>query len=584
MPNINFTTILGYSLKKEYVGTTNYRNIITVEVETLFKTTSTTAYDDILQTPNDYSYAEVFQSAATSISLNGNGFGVGRVVSVSEPRSVEFDESGLKLWKRNITIEFYEVGDNSNTPDSAINSFYARLKNNLFDARIKEITENFSFTDDESGNLGYVQTVSVSCVDEFAGSDAGVRLAREKAQSLIESEVDFGYLGNLAGLYGKAGKKIFSTNVDIINGTVSITKTFTSSLVRSPANYNFTVDTDGSITISERITLKNQEQPIKADGISSIINILNNIKSTSYSRCYGYFSVYKNLITQTQAVDETSESIALIRVNRGFDEKNQEYSQELVFSNSRSLRSNYVVNIQQNAQINNNGITTVSETGTLSSRVSKTKGLSQPLINSTVRGYLDGEQQNSLARARNLYNKIYKLNGTPPLKLASSSRTVSSNGKSFGYTVEYTNDPKLVKSGGINSINSAINANIPKKIVRSYIVPGSSDNKSVFNQEANQSSPGSMGISQTAILKRTDNNKTPDIVYKPSSIISTLYNNCLFTILNRLTGFGLGRPDNFVINSVSYSYNSNREAAVNVSISYFVASNKFGPNKTLYTN
>lgn len=584
MPNINFTTILGYSLKKEYIGTTNYRNIITVEVETLFKTTSTTAYDDILQTPNDYSYAEVFQSEVTSISLNGNGFGVGRVVSVSEPRSVEFDESGLKLWKRNIAIEFYEIGDNSNTPDSQINSFYARLKNNLFDARIKEIAEDFSFTDDESGNLGYVQTVSVSCVDEFAGSDAGVRLAREKAQSLIESEVDFGYLGNLAGLYGKAGKKTFSTNVDIINGTVSITKTFTSSLVRNPATYNFAVDSDGSITISERISLKNQDQPIKADGISSIINVLNNIKSTSYSRCYGYFSVYKNLITQSQAVDNTIENIALIKVNRSFDENNQEYSQELVFSNSRSLRSNYIINIEQSSQINNNGITTVSEKGTLSSRVSKTKGLSQPFINATVRGYLDGEQQNSLSRAQNLYNKIFKLAGTPSLKLSSSSRTVSSNGKAFSYTVEYTNDPKIIKTGGINSINSSINANIPKKIVKSYVVPGSSTNKSVFIQESNQSSPGTMAVSQNAILKRIEQNKNPDLVYKPSSIISTLYNNCLSTILNRLAGFGLGRPDNFIINSVSYSYNSNREASVNVAITYFVASNKFGSNDNLYTN
>ena len=37
MPNFNITTILGYSLKKEYSGTMNYRNVITIDVEALDK-------------------------------------------------------------------------------------------------------------------------------------------------------------------------------------------------------------------------------------------------------------------------------------------------------------------------------------------------------------------------------------------------------------------------------------------------------------------------------------------------------------------------------------------------------------------
>ena len=105
MPNFNITTILGYSLKKEYSGTMNYRNVITIDVEALFKTTESSVYDNILPIPADYVNPEVYQNSLTSISLNGNGFGLGRVISISQPSSVNFDENGLQFWKRKITIE-----------------------------------------------------------------------------------------------------------------------------------------------------------------------------------------------------------------------------------------------------------------------------------------------------------------------------------------------------------------------------------------------------------------------------------------------------------------------------------------------
>ena len=368
MPNFNITTILSYSLKKEYAGTMNYRNVVTIEVETIHKTDSTTAYDSTLTIPNDYSYAEVYQKSASPISLNGNGFGLGRVISISEPRSVNFDENGLKFWKRNITIELYEVGDDTNTPDNAANTFYARLKQNLFDSRIKEISENFSFTDNQNGDLGYTHTVSVSCDDlVIAGSpndntQTGIYLARQKAQSLIESEVNFGYLGNLANLYGKAGKKTFSTDVDVVNGTVTITKTFTSFLVKYPATYSFVVQDDGSINISESITFKNKDLATRIDLIGGIKSILDNVKANAFERCQVYFDVYKLFITKGVNVDILSaSSISLFSVNRTFNEESQEYVQQISFSNARNLRDTYTIEIDQSISCDNKGIFTVTE-------------------------------------------------------------------------------------------------------------------------------------------------------------------------------------------------------------------------------
>lgn len=591
MPNFNITTILGYSLKKEYVGTMNYRNVITMEVETLHKTTSTTAYDSVLTTPDDYSYADVYQNSLIPISLNGNGFGLGRVISTSEPRSFNFDENGLKFWKRNVTIELYETGDNSNTPNDAANTFYARLKDNLFDSRIKEISEDFEFTDDEDGNLGYTHTVTVSCVDVISSgsphnnTEVGVYLARQKAQSLIESEVNFGYLGNLANLYGQAGKKTFSTDVDVINGRVTITKTFISFLVKYPATYSFAVQDDGSINISESITFKNKDLATRIDSIGNIVSILNNVKANAFSRCQGYFNVYKLFITTEKSVDSLSaSSISLLSVNRTFNEESQEYSQQLVFSNARNLRNNYTLEINQNINSDEKGIITVSETANFVSKLKKQNGPSQPFITSTIRGYIDSEQAGSLNRAIDLYNKAYKLNISAPLKLISSTRNISSNGKAFGYSVTFNNNPSFIRDGIINTVNSKISSTIPKKIVKTYIVPGYLQNKNIFSQENEQSSSGSLSVTQSIVLKRNDSNKTPDLVSKPTSAINSTYNRCLLTLFNRLTGFGLGDPSNFIINSVSFSYNSSRNLDMTVSITYFIAANKFGPKTTLYNN
>jgi hypothetical protein len=594
MSNFNITTILSYSLKKEYIGTMNYRNVVTIVVETIHKTDSTNAYDSTLTIPNDYSYAEVYQKSLTPISLNGNGFGLGRVISISEPRSVNFDENGLVFWKRNITIELYENGDNANTPNDAANTFYARLKDNLFDSRIREISEGFSFADDEEGNLGYTHTVSVSC-DDFVASGSpnnntqtGVHLAKQKAQSLIESEVNFGYLGSLANLYGKAGKKTFSTDIDVINGTVSITKTFTSFLVKSPAIYSFAIQDDGSINISESITFKNKDLATRVDLIGGIVSILDNVKVNAFARCQGYFNVYKLFITNDQAVDSLSASaISLLSINRTFNEESQEYNQQMIFSNARNLRNNFTLEIDQSINTDGKGVTTVSENANFVSKLKKQNNennVSQPSINSTIRGYIDSEQANSLSRAVNLYNKYYKLAISAPLKLIKSSRTLSSNGKAFGYSVTFDNDPSFVRDGVINTINSKINSTIPKKIVKTYIVPGYLNSKNIFSQENEQSSPGSLSVTQSVVLKRNDSNKTPDLVSKPTAAINSVYNRCLLTIFNRLTGFGLGDPKNFIINSASFSYNSSRSLEMTISITYFIAANKFGPKTTLYTN
>jgi hypothetical protein len=591
MPNFNITTILGYSLKKEYVGTMNYRNVITIEVEALFKTTESSVYDTVLPVPADYVYAEVYQNSLTSISLNGNGFGLGRVISISQPSSVNFDENGLQFWKRNITIELYESGDNSNTPSDAANTFYARLKDNLFDSRIREITEDFNFTDDEGGNLGYTHTVTISCIDLITSgspnnnTQTGVYLARQKAQALIESEVNFGYLGNLASLYGKAGKRTFSTDVDVINGRVTITKTFTSFLVRYPATYSFAVQDDGSINISESITFKNKDLATRVDLIGGIISILDNVKANAFTRCQGYFNIYKLFITNDQTVDSLSASaISLLSINRTFNEESQEYTQQLIFSNARNLRNNFTLEIDQNITSDEKGITTVSERANFVSKLKKQNGTSQPFITSTIRGYIDSEQANSLSRAVNLYNKYYELAISAPLKLVSSTRNISSNGKAFGYSVTFNNDSSFIRDGTINTVNSKISSTLPKKIVKTYIVPGYLKEKNIFSQENEQSSSGSLSVTQSVVLKRNDSNKTPDLVSKPTTAINSTYNRCLLTLFNRLTGFGLGNPNNFIINSVSFSYNSTRNLEMTVSITYFVASNKFGPKTTLYTN
>lgn len=680
MARFNVTTLLGYSLKKEYVGTMNYRNVITLTVETLHRTDKTPRYDlevydkksftvatgtslassnnglstnqeiyftstgtlpnplstgviyfvtsistnsfsvsstlggsDItftnsgsgvhsfntvtpIKVLNDYEAPEVNQNSNIPIVLNSTPFGTGRVINISEPRSSDFSENGLTFWKRNITLELYEAGDSSNIPASVQNTLYARLKDNLFNSRISEITEDFSFTDDEQGNLGYVQNITVSCVDEVASGSpsdntkTGIYLAREIAQNLIESEVDFGYIGNLTNLYGKSGKKTYSTDVDVINGTVTITKTFKSLLVRTPATYNFQVNQDGSINISENISLRNKDLAISSNNLGGIISILDNIKSTSYSRCSSYFDVYKTFITTNSSVDSLgAESKSLITVQRAFNESTQEYSQTVIYSNARNLRTYYVLEINQNISVDQSGYVNISETGDFVNKKSVIKSSDDTFLGSnyfasgvTVKTSLDSEQQNSLERAKNLYVSFFKLGSQPSsLKLIRSSRRASLRGKTFGYSVTFSNDPSFIKSDGITQVKSKIDAVLPKQIAKSYILPSG---KNVFTQYRDQSTSGEMTISQNATLKRNDSNKTPDLVDRPLTTIRKLYNNCLLSLYNKMNVFGGASPDNFVIKKVSFSYNSSREVSVTVAVDYLIAANRAGPKSNLYLN
>ena len=625
---------------------------------------------------DDYSYPLVYQKSIIPITLNEYPFGSGRVISISEPRSLNFDENGLQFWKKNITLEIELIGNvTGSVPNTASNTFYARLNDVLQDRTIREISEDFNFTDDESGNLGYTHTVSVSC-DETYDAESGqvisdaVSSAKLQAAKLIESEVDFGYIGNLANLYGKAGKRTFATDVDVTNAKVTITKTFTPFLFSYPAKYSFSVQDDGSIDISESMTFKNKDLATKVNLIGGIKSILDNAKNGAFTRCKSYFDVYKIFITKgNQSVDnfsvenyvftttsniaagsnivnvastiglsvgqvltKTSGSgvfganpvvlniinatsftvnvnhittgnvvfnvqvgtISLISVNRTFDEESQEYSQQITFSNSRNLRSTYTVEINQTISCDGKGVFTIDEDGSLISKSKKQNGTELPFLapgasSSYVKDTLKTEQGQSIFRAIKLYNTH---NGTSisanpdvtPLKLISYSRTGSSNGKEFSYSVSFSNDPSFIRDGTINTINSKMNASMPKKIVKTYIVPGYLNKNNVFSQENDQSSPGSLTITQSIVLKRTESNKTPDLVNKPTSAITSAYNRCLTTLYNRVSNFGLGDPNNLIINSLSFSYNSSRGLEMNVGSIYFVAANRFGRDLNLYQN
>ena len=109
--------------------------------------------------------------------------------------------------------------------------------------------------------------------------------------------------------------------------------------------------------------------------------------------------------------------------------------------------------------------------------------------------------------------------------MISCNRSASSNGKKFGYSVSFSNDPSFIRDGVINTINSKLNATVPKKMVKTYIVPGYLNSKNIFSQENDQSSPGTLSVNQSVVLKRNESNKTSNLVNRPTSAINSVYNS-----------------------------------------------------------
>lgn len=576
MASITCQKLLGYSYKKEYAGSYNHRNVVTLNLETLHPTNATPRYN-----------LSEFSNYEEIIIINDKNLGKGRVISVSEPRSADFQENGLQFWKRNITVEIYYAGDSTQMPADADNTFYSRL-NNIINARISSVSENFEFNNQEDGNVSYSHTVSVTCSSEFIegqnSAQEGVAEAKRVAQLLIASSVDFGYLTGL-NIYNSAnGKNLFSEEINIIEGTVSITKTFIPSNIRTPISYSFNIDSEGIIEIRESVVFKNKEKAQVASAISTLLSDGDIFINSSFPRCNSIFGIYKEFIDKPTSPDVDglqNQSLNLISIVKSFNEQSQELSLEITFNNSRSLRAAYLAEILQVLALGKNGIVSCTENANFTLKASKSEAsLVYPVYDqfslaSSMKSILDSEQINAKTRILKFCNENfpsanYSANS---LKITSSSRSFDSNGKQFSYSIAYTTDTSIKQDNDFVSINCEINFSKPQKNIQSYVIPGTTK---PFLHEGNQSTLGTANISLRGKLKRIESNKNSDKLYKPKKQIINLYNMGLINLITRLSSIGLGDPNKFIVTGVNYSYNSERDLNVSISVSYWLPINRLG--------
>lgn len=579
--NINATTLLSYDIKKEYVGALNFRNVITMEVETLHLA-DTNPSNGIprynLAELDGYNDINIYTG---NVQINGQPFDNARVVSVSEPRSIDVKESGLTFWKRVVTLEFYENGDSSSVPasDTSTPKFYNRLAENLFDKNISSISEEFSFSDGAEGTLEFSHTVTVSCIDDFLSnptpSQRGVAKAKQIAQKLIESEVNFGFIGNLNSIYTKgAGKRRYSENVDVVNGSVSITKTYSSSLsARAPITYDFQVNEVGDIIVSETVELKNEEPAKSVDALVKLKTYASNIQSGAYLRCLQYFNAYSALVNQQKHPLKTN----LISIVRGFDERNQVLTQTVTYTNSIGLSSLYAVEINNQLSVDKVGNSTLTETAQFTRNSNKIVSTEIGAFYNSYQAYIQFELGRMTARLQNLYKKVFNTVTNPTLYLVSTRRTCGSHSKRLSYSYVYTTNPAMRKNSLYANPVKSISVNRPRKKVNSFIVPGT---KTFVTQELPQSDLGSISFEFTAKSIRTDANSNATKVVRPYSAIKKMFDEGLLDVFTFMIKEGQGNSDKFFINAASYSYNSEREIKVRLEATYWEDFTRIGAKKS----
>jgi hypothetical protein len=529
--------LFSYSLRRNYVGTFNYKNVANMQVQRVFSTSGTGGDVPPLLT-----------NKITGIVVNGYSFGSGRIVSYSNPTSYDITEDGKHLWKQVVNFELYEDGDNSNLPSTNFDI------GNLYDRQIESVSESFGFDITENGDYQFSRDLNVKCIRNLDNTDSGVQIAYSIIQNMQGADrPDFGFIDiSHSGLYNNyLGKTTNSYQIDKENGSVSWSEKF---LIqdRDFVKQAFSFD-NGVINVSESATIRHS-------GISSSSGVFANnqfllktryetLTGGAFVRCSGLAALYSSVLGLDSYTNYLN--IQPTQITRVFDEKSQELNYSIVFSNNPNMTtSGYLLEQEINLTKKSNGVDEISENGTITSYSNKSYSL-MPILNSGI--------SNAISSFTTRVLPYYP--GIASAKLVSENKTLGNISKKANYSITYSTDSSFVNDSLFLTKNFNLENSLPIINHSSYIIFGFN---SPLVHAPGQTSFGSVNCSVSAALKR-DSNFNIELPQKPRAAIDSLVLDGVNYALNSIKG---NFPTDFFVDKVSYSYDSDNNANIQISIQY----------------
>ena len=542
---MNCDILFSYSSRRDYVGTLfNYRNTTSLQVQRVFD--ATRAIGGPAQ-----NVPPLYTGVYTGVIVNGVNFGTGRIVSFSNPTSPDLTENGSNLWKQIVNVEIYESGNISNIGSS--NAMVGLA--GAYNAYLAELQETYAFDLSANGDYQYGHTVSVKCTDEATGAGrSGYIMARIIASGLIASQPNFGYIDAVhSGYFTSIGGRSYSETTDAINGTITFEEKF---IIQNRDFVKHSVGFDnGYITINEQATLRHSGVSTASGVFTSnpgrIMERYSGVIAQSYSRCNSLWTTYKNVMGNDAYTNSLWTQPS--QITKSFDEKNQEFTYSVIYTNNPQMANGYLIDREQQFSEGTNGITEATEQATITAFDPKS---------TTVSGSLASYITSEMALASGRLTEIWAANGSA--KLVSESKTLSARGKKAGYSMTFTNDPSFVHNNVYLTRTISVQDTTPIRMHQPYIVLG---RKTPLVHNPGQTQMGNVS-STIAITWPRNSDFSAAAPDKPMASLNQMFIDTMNAVLTYVSN---KTPLDVFVTKVSYSYGSDLHAEMTTEAQYVYA-------------
>jgi len=561
-----YTGLLGYSLKKEYLGNAlQHREIETLTLE-IYGT-------DTLNKADLSSYLK------TTIASAVNAFsGDVNIISLSAPVSQELKEDNIRFCKYITTAEIRRTGNFTDSHNREVNNnMYSGIPSIVgYFKYMEEFGESFSFTTKEDGSKDYSHSINLTLRSGDSNKTTKT-LAQEISSGLFERDKlisGFSFYGFTGALldYGDSSisKNYFTETYDLLKNTFSFEKkkelapnnlgAYTHNITRS-----LDMGEDGIVNVGENLHIVGRMSFSQAEAG------FEELYSKSYDRCNASLQNWTK-----QFGSNTIDPLMAqpIDVSKTLNKPALTIDSVIKFSNDKSWLSKYRKEVTTTLDRNEASYIDITDSIRYVVPQPKQSNFLNLIIENgqTIPQIVTGEKIASNTRCQNMYVNCgyYNPSFQSSVVCLSSDYEFPTRGKNFGANFKYTTNPiyktELDGVGGFKIIDVKVSDTKPTDILNEIKIINRPTNKSVIDY-GYQSTEGKINVSLDVTLERPSDNNLLNPYTPPILKLAKLKKLAKGIALDRLMNLNSLKATWFLSN-FEYSMTSKNTISMSVEITY----------------
>jgi hypothetical protein len=373
------------------------------------------------------------------VIINGHNFGKGKVNSFTSG-----SDNSVRLKEYTVDITIFENGDLSNLNGETHFAAFQGLISDSNRKFIRNISEDFSFAKND-GSYDYTHELSIQFYDHGESSiDGPIDLAKSLAKTILETDVDFGFLDSqVSGFYNLAHKKYYSETYDKVNNVCSFSESYsqpsaTNSLYSSATSHSLTVNEGGIMDVSETSNIK----ALTKVSASVLAGYVSTELSGSFARCESIASSFNSGLYENSSLPNNSKTDydlinQYIDLNKSFDHFSCSANYSVTYTNSESTFSGFICERTVSAELQDE-VATLKESGS----VLGLEGLESEQYTKALNGFKTTIEPNISSRLNSFYSSTFP-NLSSQIKEVGSSFSSNERNGSVDYSKTYSNNPAL---------------------------------------------------------------------------------------------------------------------------------------------